>query len=497
MKKFLSIMLLIMFVSVTPSWGAFWNRNKTSAPTSGNTAQNQQQSQYLYSQNQSQQDQGQTQQQASYPQDVNGSPISPGEYVDMDNIDIEKMYRDMPVPTFKYIHDVDPDATILAYESTPYDTTPFNMAIEGFDYVIIRENYTMVDPVLEYVTTIKEKGMIIGMSIYKNPDAIHSVFSQKDIDSYIYDSEHPFISANIFTNGYMNTKDIFDITDGTVSSDRSYNDRSETFHYSVYSPGEAYAKTYKTEYIGDNSSRKEYDTIQSIPVNRFNSYTTEFAVLNQDGYNSFINVCKKSNENTRISPNKSGNIQALDAGSMIIPVQNSSNLKIFNNSKKSKFRSVLQGCILLGIDKGDNKISINYSFIYFIIGFIISALSFILFILKNKYLQKSKMKSFIKKTNCFIKSNYVYIVTFLILTITFISAQIITGTIPFGRKPTIRDDAISQSFAYYVEKVRLVKNGMPFSWISNNIGMSRDITLSSLTSIPSPRPRCWDPWPAA
>ncbi|MBO4864480.1 MAG: YfhO family protein [Eubacterium sp.] len=384
----------------------------------------------------------------------------------------------------KYIHDVDPDATILAYESTPYDTTPFNMAIEGFDYVIIRENYTMVDPVLEYVTTIKEKGMIIGMSIYKNPDAIHSVFSQKDIDSYIYDSEHPFISANIFTNGYMNTKDIFDITDGTVSSDRSYNDRSETFHYSVYSPGEAYAKTYKTEYIGDNSSRKEYDTIQSIPVNRFNSYTTEFAVLNQDGYNSFINVCKKSNENTRISPNKSGNIQALDAGSMIIPVQNSSNLKIFNNSKKSKFRSVLQGCILLGIDKGDNKISINYSFIYFIIGFIISALSFILFILKNKYLQKSKMKSFIKKTNCFIKSNYVYIVTFLILTITFISAQIITGTIPFGRKPTIRDDAISQSFAYYVEKVRLVKNGMPFSWISNNIGMSRDITLSSLTSIP-------------
>ena len=146
MKKFLSAILLIMFISVTPSWGAFWNRNKTSAPTSGNTSQNQQ-SQYMYSQNQSQQGQGQTQQQASYPQDVNGSPISPGEYVDVSNIDIEKMYRDMPVPTFKYIHDVDP----AEYQDTRYSTwSPYPLfrltAPLYFKSVAIQPGYYLLTP---------------------------------------------------------------------------------------------------------------------------------------------------------------------------------------------------------------------------------------------------------------------------------------------------------------------------------------------------------------
>ena len=52
----------------------------------------------------------------SYPDDVNAQEISDDEYTD--EIDIEQMYRDMPVPEFKYVHNIDPGE----YQDTMYST---------------------------------------------------------------------------------------------------------------------------------------------------------------------------------------------------------------------------------------------------------------------------------------------------------------------------------------------------------------------------------------
>ena len=56
------------------------------------------------------------QQAASYPQDVDAQEITEDEYTE--EIDIEQMYRDMPVPDFKYVHDIDPGE----YQDTMYST---------------------------------------------------------------------------------------------------------------------------------------------------------------------------------------------------------------------------------------------------------------------------------------------------------------------------------------------------------------------------------------
>ena len=45
-------------------------------------------------------------QSVSYPEDVNAQEISDDEYTD--DIDVEEMYRTMPVPEFKYVHNIDP-----------------------------------------------------------------------------------------------------------------------------------------------------------------------------------------------------------------------------------------------------------------------------------------------------------------------------------------------------------------------------------------------------
>ena len=56
------------------------------------------------------------QQAVSYPEDVNTQEIADDEYTQ--DIDIEQMYRDMPVPEFKYMHNIDPGE----YQDTMYST---------------------------------------------------------------------------------------------------------------------------------------------------------------------------------------------------------------------------------------------------------------------------------------------------------------------------------------------------------------------------------------
>lgn len=58
----------------------------------------------------------QQQQETTYPQDVNQQEIAEDEYTE--EIDIEEMYRVMPVPDFKYVHNIDPGE----YQDTMHST---------------------------------------------------------------------------------------------------------------------------------------------------------------------------------------------------------------------------------------------------------------------------------------------------------------------------------------------------------------------------------------
>ena len=175
MRKLLCALILISFMSATPSWGAFWNRNKSQNQNTTTNPQSQQA--------QSSQAPQSTSQQTSYPQDVDGNPIAEGEYVDIDNIDIEKMYRDMPVPEFKYIHNIDPDE----YQDTMYSTwSPYPLfrltAPLYFKSVAIQPGYYLLTPrehegkwyilfkeagKVKYIVPCYKKEMV-PMDFYKN-----------------------------------------------------------------------------------------------------------------------------------------------------------------------------------------------------------------------------------------------------------------------------------------------------------------------------------------
>lgn len=85
------------------------------------------------------------QQETSYPDDVNAQEIADDEYTE--DIDVEQMYRDMPVPTFKYVHNVDPGE----YQDVMYSTwSPYPLfrltAPLFFKTIAIEPGYYLLTP---------------------------------------------------------------------------------------------------------------------------------------------------------------------------------------------------------------------------------------------------------------------------------------------------------------------------------------------------------------
>lgn len=139
MKRLLCV-LIGLFLTALSTNAAFWSKsnNQTSIQQTNQTSNSNQ----TTNQNQNSTQQTQT----TYPQDVDGTQITDGEYVEED-IDIEKMYRDMPVPAHKYIHDIDPDE----FQDTRYTTwSPYPLfrltAPLYFKSVAIQPGYYLLTP---------------------------------------------------------------------------------------------------------------------------------------------------------------------------------------------------------------------------------------------------------------------------------------------------------------------------------------------------------------
>ena len=118
----------------------------------------------------------------SYPQDVDEQELTDDEYPD-ENIDIEQMYRDMPVPEFKYVHNIDPGE----YQDTRYSTwSPYPLfrltAPLFFKTIAIEPGYYLLTPREhdgEWYILFKEAGKVkyivpcykkdmVPMDFYKN-----------------------------------------------------------------------------------------------------------------------------------------------------------------------------------------------------------------------------------------------------------------------------------------------------------------------------------------
>ena len=135
MKKIILAIFLIICVAL-PSESAFWNKNKNNQNSPQQTQQQQATSSNTANNSSSNE--------ATYPQDVDSSPISEDE---LDFTEVEDAYRKMPVPQFRYMHDIDPGE----YQDTMYSTwSPYPLfrltAPLFFKSVAIQPGYYLLTP---------------------------------------------------------------------------------------------------------------------------------------------------------------------------------------------------------------------------------------------------------------------------------------------------------------------------------------------------------------
>lgn len=173
MKKILILLFIITLFPINSVYGAFWNKSKASSQSTSQTTSVQNSANQAPSQS--------SVQSSSYPGDVDGESIDEDEYDE--DIDIEAMYRDMPVPNFKYIHNIDPDE----YQDTMYSTwSPYPLfrltAPLYFKTVAIQPGYYLLTPRehegkwymlfkeagrVKYIVPCYKKEMV-PMNFYKN-----------------------------------------------------------------------------------------------------------------------------------------------------------------------------------------------------------------------------------------------------------------------------------------------------------------------------------------
>ena len=282
---------------------------------------------------------------------------------------------------YDYIEQKEPGAKILFFDEIGLDTNPFRYSLEGYNYIATYKAPEAIDPTLEMVESIKEKGMTRPLNIYKNPYAINSALWDKDITSYKYDKNFPFASANILSTNYSNSGDIFTIIEGKTEAIPTSDSNLISFTFSASELGEAYSRAYYTEYIGKESAITPAGSMQTKPIDRFNEYTYQYALFNQDNLKKLYETATADTKNTRILvDNKDYTINVSHDGYISVPIKKTANLAAIVNGKKVTSSDMSGELTLIPVSKGNNTIRLYYSNSYTIIGLIISILTLIILI---------------------------------------------------------------------------------------------------------------------
>ncbi len=388
-----------------------------------------------------------------------------------------------------YIHkNYDKDASILSIDTNNYDTNPFLTSLLGFDYLITSELNTNIEDLYTFKATTTDADAVINKSIYSNDNTINSTIFDSNISTYEYNPSYPFMSANILTSDYLKGTDTFKIIDGNTTESEVYNKYAANFSFSAYDEGDVYARAYSTVHIGSDSENAPVDSYQPGPLDRYSDYTYQYAVFNKDNLLSNINLMTDKTGNEKILPNKEYSINSSEGGYLYVPALNCANLVAKVNGNKVKTNSFVYNTTLIPLTSGTNKVEYYYSYNILITGIVVSIITLIILLCALKIKNKKKLLGkAADKVSGFICDNKTYFMTILIITAVFIFCQMITGSYPFGTKSTVMDDGLSQGITVFWERIKTIKNNNPIVYISQNIGLNREIySYNTLTSIMHP-----------
>lgn len=388
---------------------------------------------------------------------------------------LENIYSIQLYEVAKQIHSYDNDVRILIYNPNNSNETPLTSDLSGYDYIISHTSsspYGYIEPQELY----SSEDSVLKIRIFKPDSTIKHALLPQNITEYYYNPQNPFSSSNQLSTLLFERDKIFDLIDVNVEPSMSTDGSSASFAVSFdnISAGHVYFNAYYTVHLCDAAQINQGFSMQDIPrSNNLNiQYAYNGAVLNEKNYNDLLNTIS---QNTKINQNNDHSFDAIcnTSGYISTGYQNIKSLSFYVNDTKVKPISIINNNALVPVIAGKNNIEIKYSYTGIILSLFITIIGVVLSILINKYNLKKQPSN--NKILTAIQDNYVYFISPICVGLVFMLCQMITSSMPFGVYAIIKDDGISQYFAWFTDYIQTIKNSNMFSPVSFSGGGFEDI----------------------
>lgn len=411
------------------------------------------------------------------------------------------------------IHNTDPDARILVYDSNHDNVNPVITAIFNYDYIIVSDEKYIPDSnlVLTDIHPTTGNKSDSFYRVFKNPDAEFisgAYIVPQEIINWDADPYSPYTALNRFSTEITGTKDIFeeakDSTNILPNPEDKTNPDSMLLTFSFEEPGDYYTSLAHTIHLGDatientltdDSSSDRQDLfccekfVYNCPVAKFQTelINRESVRFNQIEYNNFLNNLKDISADVLLTYSSDSlslnlvNLQDYLENDIYVLLPHSIfsdysdgygffgceyNFKeettrdsFYNISEKDIFGTP---ATIIHIRKSpDGYFPSELTLSYTIGSTLKSIFVFIIFLIIASILIFIKRKSIVKLIPTGIKTtvsdNRIYIFSILIGAFFWLILSLITHSVPFGNASAVISDGYIEDYpttAHFIQKVK-------------------------------------------
>lgn len=363
--------------------------------------------------------------------------------------------------TLEYLDKTYHDKNKLIIESNKSYHTPLEIELLGYDLIVCSEDHAY--KTLEKVDEYKDK------SIYSIVNSHNSYFLNSSAIEYKYDRYSPIDSINNLSEYVLQTPITMIPTEYSEAGGNyaNYNNYIDIYHETG---GDLFFNYSYISNVNDTNEDEVTEFEQLVNKNR-NKYVKGLYTFSLDDYISTQESLIGYDINISNPNNTSFSINTPDSGYLTLGLYNRPGWKITVNNEKVKTTEYLQDGMIVPVNKGDNNIYVSYKPIVFYIGLIISLISILALSISKKLIPYAKMKNKISnKIKYFVKNNYTYIISIIIITLLFIICQIIAGRYPFGSLPSFTSDGLEQLYSKHINNINEIKNNKIFLFNNFSIG---------------------------
>lgn len=377
-----------------------------------------------------------------------------------------------------------PGAGVRVYdpEREDYYETPVTTTLLNYHFILTPKDVEVVDSTLRFMTDYKD------VKIYENVYSANGAFVPASVKDWNYEPTRPYSSTNDLTVNVFQTAQIFYTANGEMTKGYMpvYDDNmiedvrrlDYIFQFTSEDAGDLYSSLFGLRRLGDTEAGET-----KMFVRRFtswsdysNDFQSEFAFFNADEFNDF-------QENLIVPGSKDlseGNglfaVDAPEDGYLLIPYAPLSgwNIEDANGDRVTPI-SFRDSALLIPVSEGANAFSLTYHPTRFLIGILISvaALAILILLSVRDRIRIRSGSAAIHKVASWLQDNYVYVITFAIITLLFLVMQMYTSSSPFGDRSTLVGDGYIQGVNGYAGAANAMKNGTysPINW---NVGVAID-----------------------